>query len=147
MTAAIERDQRVGERHHAAGGVREAGCGKEKRNGQRRKGKAAVQHWASIRVANSFDMVVPVGSLKKASVSDDLFSAITSSGSGRTTFVVANRLSLLRRADVILVLEKGRLLHVGTHDELAHVPGTGGAQLLVRGDDENNAGGAFETRR
>ena len=37
--------------------------------------------------------------------------------------MVANRLSLLRRADVILVLDKGRLAHVGTHDELAHVPG------------------------
>jgi hypothetical protein len=43
---------------------------------------------------------------------------------GRTTFVVANRLSLLRRADVILVLEKGRLLHVGKHDDLVHLPGT-----------------------
>ena len=42
---------------------------------------------------------------------------------GRTTFVVANRLSLLRRADVILVLEKGRLAKMGTHDELARLPG------------------------
>ena len=43
--------------------------------------------------------------------------------SGRTAFVVANRLSLLRRADVILVLEKGRLARVGTHNELVHFPG------------------------
>jgi ATP-binding cassette, subfamily B, bacterial len=42
---------------------------------------------------------------------------------GRTTFIVSNRLSLLRRADVILVLEKGRLTQKGTHDELVHAPG------------------------
>ena len=54
----------------------------------------------------------------------EIVTALRQAMTGRTTFVVANRLSLLRRADVILVLEKGRLLHVGTHDELAHVPGT-----------------------
>ncbi|MGD0259391.1 MAG: ABC transporter ATP-binding protein [Verrucomicrobiota bacterium] len=54
----------------------------------------------------------------------EIVSALRQAMAGRTTFVVANRLSLLRRADVILVLEKGRLLHVGTHDELAHRPGT-----------------------
>jgi ABC-type multidrug transport system fused ATPase/permease subunit len=54
----------------------------------------------------------------------EIVSALRQAMAGRTTFVVANRLSLLRRADVILVLEKGRLLHVGRHDELAHVPGT-----------------------
>jgi ATP-binding cassette subfamily B protein len=41
----------------------------------------------------------------------------------RTTFVVSSRLSLLRRADVILVLEDGRLTQTGTHAELAHRPG------------------------
>ncbi len=42
---------------------------------------------------------------------------------GRTTFVVSGRLSLLRRADLILVLEDGRLTQSGTHAELVHRPG------------------------
>jgi len=37
---------------------------------------------------------------------------------GRTTFVIAHRLSTIRRADQILVIEEGRILERGTHDEL-----------------------------
>jgi ATP-binding cassette, subfamily B, bacterial len=37
---------------------------------------------------------------------------------GRTTFVIAHRLSTVRRADVILLLEDGRIIERGTHDEL-----------------------------
>ncbi len=37
---------------------------------------------------------------------------------GRTTFVIAHRLSTVRRADLILVLEKGQIVARGTHDEL-----------------------------
>jgi ATP-binding cassette subfamily B protein len=37
---------------------------------------------------------------------------------GRTTFVIAHRLSTVRRADLILVLENGRIAARGTHDDL-----------------------------
>src|SRR5207237_10450037 len=37
---------------------------------------------------------------------------------GRTTFVMAHRLSTIRRADQILVVENGEILERGTHDEL-----------------------------
>jgi len=37
---------------------------------------------------------------------------------GRTTFVIAHRLSTVRRADVILVMDKGRIVQQGKHDAL-----------------------------
>ncbi len=37
---------------------------------------------------------------------------------GRTTFVIAHRLSTVRNADVIFVIEEGRIVETGRHDEL-----------------------------
>ena len=42
---------------------------------------------------------------------------------GRTTFVIAHRLSTIRRADLILLMEDGRVLERGTHDELMSARG------------------------
>ena len=58
-----------------------------------------------------------------ARTENEIVSALREAMAGRTTFVVSGRLSLLRRADLILVLADGRLTQSGTHAELVHRPG------------------------
>ena len=38
--------------------------------------------------------------------------------SGKTTFVISHRIATIRKADVIFVLDQGRIVERGTHDEL-----------------------------
>lgn len=47
-----------------------------------------------------------------------IMSAMDNAMHGRTTFIVAHRLSTLKRADRVIVLEKGIITDIGTHDEL-----------------------------
>ena len=53
----------------------------------------------------------------------------------RTTFVIAHRLSTVRNANAIMVLEKGEIIERGTHDDLLEMKGryyelyTGKAEL------------------
>lgn len=49
---------------------------------------------------------------------------------GRTTLVIAHRLATIRSADLILVMERGRVLEMGTHDELVRRPESAYLKLI-----------------
>ena len=58
-----------------------------------------------------------------ARTENEIVSALREAMTGRTAFVVSSRLSLLRRADRVLVLADGQVVQSGTHEELVHQPG------------------------
>ena len=49
---------------------------------------------------------------------DRIQRAISAAAKGRTTFIITHRLSQIRWADLIIVLRKGRIAAIGSHDEL-----------------------------
>jgi len=75
----------------------------------------------------------------------EILEAMESAMRGRTTFVVAHRLSTLRRADLIFVLEKGRIIETGSHEALiqrgGHYSKAASLQII---DDELETFGPIE---
>ncbi|OON20791.1 ABC transporter, ATP-binding protein, partial [Opisthorchis viverrini] len=59
--------------------------------------------------------------------------ALDKASSGRTVVMVAHRLTTVRNADLILVLENGRIREAGTHDQLTALDGLYSAMLLNQG--------------
>ena len=59
--------------------------------------------------------------------------ALEKASQGRTTFVIAHRLSTVRNADNILVITAGRLVEQGNHDSLMRQPDGVYKHLIERG--------------
>ncbi len=53
-----------------------------------------------------------------AGTEDEILRAMDNAMKGRTTFVVAHRMSTLRRSDYVIVLDNGCVVQTGSHDEL-----------------------------
>ncbi|MCC7085855.1 MAG: ABC transporter ATP-binding protein [Pirellulales bacterium] len=62
----------------------------------------------------------------------EIMAAMESAMQGRTTFIVAHRLSTLRRADLVLVLDQGRIVQAGTHHQLLADGGHYAAAALLQ---------------
>jgi ATP-binding cassette, subfamily B, bacterial MsbA len=67
--------------------------------------------------------------------------ALGSLMSGRTTFVVAHRLSTIRNADMILVLDRGRIVESGSHDDLVEKNGLYATLHAMQEDGAKNGEG------
>ena len=53
-----------------------------------------------------------------AETEHEIVEAMQSAMAGRTTFIVAHRLSTLRNADLVIVLDHGSIVQMGTHEDL-----------------------------
>ncbi len=82
--------------------------------GQRQRIAIARALLIDPRILVMDDSTSSVDSATEAAIRSQLDALMT----GRTTFIVAQRLSTAKRADVVLVMDGGRLVASGTHDDL-----------------------------
>jgi ATP-binding cassette subfamily B protein len=98
-------------------------------------------HWQRLAVARGFYRDAPVLVLDEPTAAMDaraehlVFTRLRALSAGRTTICTTHRLANARLADLIIVLERGRLVQQGTWDELAHSPGPFHELLKLQEDD------------
>ena len=66
----------------------------------------------------------------------DIMEHIKAAGEGRTTLIVAHRLSTIRDCDCIVVLDQGKVVEQGTHDELVRRNGRYATLLQMQASKE-----------
>jgi ATP-binding cassette subfamily B protein len=69
--------------------------------------------------------------------------ALRQAARGRTTLVIAHRLSTIADADRILVLDHGRIVESGRHEELLALEGLYASLWTMQQKDDGLAGGAI----
>jgi ATP-binding cassette subfamily B protein len=65
----------------------------------------------------------------------EIFEGIESAMRGRTTFMVTHRISVLKRADIILVMHRGQIIQRGTHEELIKAKGHYRRCAIIQSED------------
>ena len=72
-----------------------------------------------IELAKDWGIPVHEGRISIDTITEHLIqNAIEHLMKGRTSFVIAHRLSTIRQADIILVVDAGKIIERGTHEEL-----------------------------
>lgn len=70
--------------------------------------------------------------LSEKRVGDGLATAMQ----GRSVLIIAHRLSTVRHADLVLVLDDGAIVERGTHEELMRARGIYAAMVKIQGESE-----------
>lgn len=99
-------DTRVGER-----GVMLSG-------GQRQRAALARAFYRDFELLLLDDVLSAVDHATEKRLIDSIYQTIARQGRAATTLIVSHRISALKHADEILVLDQGRVVRKGTHDEL-----------------------------
>lgn len=107
-------------------------------SGGQKQRVALARVWAANRPVVMLDDTL---SAVDAHTEQRILRAMAARRSGRTTLVASHRLSSVADADLVLVLERGRVVEQGTHDRLLQVGGTYARAWLRQGEASALEGG------